>query len=297
MRSALQNKSNRSLSNPTVRRIAVLISPKIRCLTFGAWHGETASHRTRACILSLCVIGSATTACQPADANGPSFALTSAHVVHRDDASYSANLVFLANKGDPIWTELTRVSLPDGTDIMPGDDVVHTSDHLFTVNEGESFFRDRLGTLIISLPASPDLLSFDTVDLFYADSSDPVTVSVGDWNIRSAPTDLFPDESYEVVSIPGCPTETGMSVPRAAKELISVTTESTAVDVDAASLDPADSRVSFRVTCTDDADLHVFSPTVEYADEQGEHHSIQLAPILSGFVTVDDDLVKRLRSQ
>lgn len=243
--------------------------------------------RSAAAVIALSAITAAATSCSPATpASAPSFALTSADVVIAAGSAYPVNLIFTAKADDPIWTDLTGIELPDDASVGPGQ---------FEVIGGEGADGYRLGNIAFEIDAPPAGLSFDSVGLIYADSTEPVPVDVGSWTFTEAPPEEFAtaDAQAEVVAMGGC-TSADLPVPEATASVKAFRTGSSDVQVEHAALNPEGDALTITLSCTDEADFHIISPSLDYTDASGTDLSTRFAPIAIGFQDIDDEDLQRI---
>ncbi|WP_435748725.1 hypothetical protein [Microbacterium sp. PMB16] len=219
----------------------------------------------------------------------PHFALTSADVVSAAGRAYPVNLIFVAESDDPIWTDLTGVELPDDASVGPGQ---------FDVIRGEGADGYRLGNIAFDVDVPPHGLSFDSVGLVYADSTEPTPVDVGSWTFAQAPPEEFAtaDTQSEVAAMRGC-TSAELPVPASTASIETFHTGSSDVQVERAVLDPESNALSITLSCTDEADFHIISPTLDYSDSTGAAKSLRFAPIAIGFQDIDDEDLRRIRAR
>ncbi|MCK2035271.1 hypothetical protein KZC51_03900 [Microbacterium sp. SSW1-49] len=248
--------------------------------------------RTRAAAATLLLLTiTAATSCAPAQGEpvAPSFALTSAEVVYPTGQAYPVNLIFAAAKDDPIWTDLTGIDLPGGAAVGPGD---------FEVIRGEGSDGFDLGNVAFNIIPTADGIAFETVGLIYADTKDPIRVDVGSWAFMAVAADQFAtrDAGAEVVAMSGC-TSADFPVPASTASLESFSTGSSDVQADEVQLHPESASVTVALSCSDDVDFHIFSPTLEYTDREGAARSTRLAPVTIGFQDIDAADLRKIRER
>ena len=241
-------------------------------------------------LIALGAVTAAATSCAPASPpSEPSFALTSADVVFAEERPYPVNLIFTAAADDPIWTELTGIELPDEASVGPGQ---------FDVIRGEGADGYLLGNITFEIDVPEDGISFDSVGLVYADSTEPEPVDVGSWTFTEAPLEEFAtaDIQAEVAAMGGC-TSADLPVPASVASVEAFRTGSSDVEVEQAVLNPEGDALSITLSCTDDADFHIISPSLDYTDASGDQMSTRFAPIAIGFQDIDDADLRRIRSR
>lgn len=247
--------------------------------------------RSAVAAIVLSAVAATATSCapEPAASTPPSFALTSADVVFAEGRPYPINLIFLAKENDPIWTELTGVELPDDASVGPGQ---------FEIIRGEGSDGYQLGNIAFEIDVPADGISFDSVGLVYKNATEPVPTDVGSWTLSEAPLDDFAtaDAKAEVAAMGGC-SSADLPVPDTAASVDSFVTGSDDVQVEDVVLNPDESIISITLTCTDDADFYVISPTLDYTDDAGAAQSTRLTPIAIGFQDIDDADLKRIRKR
>lgn len=246
--------------------------------------------RRTVAVIALGAVMATASSCAPAPApSEPAFALTSAEVVVSSDRSYPVNLIFMAAEADPIWTELTGVELSDGASVGPGE---------FDVIRGEGTDGYLLGNITFRIDVPEGGISFDSVGLDYADLIEPTRVNVGSWTFGAARQEEFAsfDAKAELAAMSRC-TEAELPVPGDAASVKAFHTGSPSVDVEQAVLNPGGDALSIRLSCTDEADFHIFSPTLDYIDASGVEKSIRFAPIAIGYQDIDDEDLERIRER
>jgi hypothetical protein len=248
--------------------------------------------RTRATAATLLLLAATpVTACATAQPQivAPSFALTSAQVVYPAGEAYPVNLIFAAATDDPIWTGLTGIDLPGEASVGPGD---------FDVIRGEGSDGFDLGNLAFDIVPPNDGLSFNSIGLIYADTKDPVRVDVGSWTLTAAAIDQFAtrDAGAEVVAMSGC-TNADFPVPSSTASVESFSTGTRDVQAGDVELHPDSMAVTVALSCSDDVDFHIISPTLEYTDREGSVRSTRLTPVTIGFQDIDAADLQRIRDR
>lgn len=241
-------------------------------------------------VIAIGAVTAMATSCVPASPpSAPAFALTSADVVFAGGRPYPVNLIFMAEAGDPIWADLTGIELPHDASVGPGE---------FEVIRGEGADGYQLGNITFELDVPAEGISFDSVGLVYSDSTEPEPVDVGSWTFTEAPLDEFAtaDAQAEVAAMGGC-TSAELPVPASTVSVEAFRTGSSEVAVEQAELNSEGDALSITLSCTDDADFHIISPTLDYTDASGVEKSTRFAPIAIGFQDIDDEDLRRIRER
>lgn len=243
-------------------------------------------------VLTLGIAASASlTSCAPSDTEivAPPFALTSADVVYPAGQAYPVNLIFAAPADDPIWTDLTGVALPGDASVGPGG---------FQVIRGEGSDGYDLGNISFDLVPPPEGISFTSVGLVFTETPEPVRVDVGSWTLASAePEEFATDQVSAAIAAMSACTTADFPLPSSTKTVQAFHSGNSHVEVDGISMDAATDSVRVSLTCDDDADFHIFSPTLDYIDCDGAAQSTRLTPLTIGLQDIDDADFARIRDR
>lgn len=250
------------------------------------------TRRTRLALGALAIIASASlVSCAPARVQivAPPFALTTAEVVYPTGEAYPVNLIFAAADDDPIWTELTGVELPGDASVGPGE---------FEIIRGEGSDGYDLGNISFEITPSSEGISFESVGLVFADTAEPVRVDVGSWSLASAePGEFATDDVGAAVAAMTACTTADFPVPASARSVESFDTGVADVEVADLVLHPESAAVTVTLSCDDDADFHIISPSLDYLDGDGVARSTRLTPVAIGFQDIDDGDFERIRAR
>lgn len=240
-------------------------------------------------VLTLGIAASASlTSCAPSDTEivAPPFALTSADVVYPSGQAYPVNLIFAASADDPIWTDLTGVALPGDASVGPGE---------FEVIRGEGSGGYDLGNIAFDLEAPREGLSFESVGLIYTGATEPVQSPVGSWRFSLAEPQEFAteDAGQAVAAMTGC-TSADFPLPPSTSSVESFETGSDDVRLEDMQFRPETETLTVSLSCDDDSDFQIISPTLAITTPDGDIRSIRLSPVAIGFQDVDDADLQRI---
>ncbi|QYM64586.1 MULTISPECIES: hypothetical protein [unclassified Microbacterium] len=239
----------------------------------------------------LSAIAATATSCTPDfdKSTSPDFALTSAEVVFAAGHPYPVNFIFVAPESDAIWTDLTGVELPGDASVGPGE---------FDVIRGAVVDGYQLGNITFEITIPADGIAFESIGLVYAHSTEPEYVDVGSWTLTEARPEEFAtaDARAEVTAMSEC-TRAELPVPHPLASVGKFRTGSSAVSAEDVALAPDRGAIDIALSCTDDADFYVISPTLDYTDTEGTEKSTRLAPIAIGYQDIDDADFRRIRQR
>lgn len=252
--------------------------------------------------LALTVTAAGCDSSNPRTADAPETASTEAAFAHvvADAAIPSAqqfpvNLIFVAPLDDPIWTELSTVTIPEGPVFTQG---------AFTLHAGDDNGSERIGNIQLVLSESSEELAFDRVEIAITGAPEPLQVAVGDWRLTPAAPDAGLAQTGEyALTMPTCERiET-----RLRNDTGEVLTE-VAIDVTGPGVDVISSSTPQRVrpgqtftasadfSCGENADFWILSPTVTFT-VGGERRSTRLDAASVGLTSMTPDLIPQIRSR
>ncbi|MEU4013946.1 hypothetical protein AB0E56_01655 [Microbacterium sp. NPDC028030] len=244
-------------------------------------------------MIALGAIATSATSCaptpEPRPASPPAFALTAAEVVFAAGHPYPVNFIFVAPESDAIWTDLTGVELPGDASVGPGE---------FDVIRGAVVDGYQLGNITFEITIPADGIAFESIGLVYAHSTEPEYVDVESWTLTEARPEEFAtaDAKAEVTAMSEC-TRAELPVPPPLASVGKFSTGSSDVSAEDVALAPDRGAIDISLSCTNDADFYVISPTLDYTDTEGTAKSTRFAPIAIGFQDIDDADFRRIRQR